>query len=330
MTLPILNYQKVTNVAGGRGWLAALRSFAISQGWTSEDYQTGVSWGGASGWVSGSDDFLQLFSNGYGSQVLRYRFYVYTDPTYSNTDWIWYTAIDPNFPNYSNISTNPVFQNDWQGASYYYRSNVPSGTMPACWFFGQGKRFLLSMLQMTTEIIHNLALGTIELLPEIQGTDELQFYWGAQYARLSPQFYWWNLGTALGEGDYWHNCFRSATNNFSWRWCWWDGGSQYQNEVTPNITLTTYEDDLFVGWFGELSNCVQFNAFTNKRVAQQPTIFVKDPSSGLFYVAGTIPIVYIIAQGIGWGDTITFGTDEYLGFPHGYITNTKGMAIRIS
>ena len=67
------------SVNGAKDILLKIKNFAQAQGWTVVSYLTNVQWlsdgDGTYSWQSGTEDFLELLSNGYGSQALRYRFY---------------------------------------------------------------------------------------------------------------------------------------------------------------------------------------------------------------------------------------------------------------
>jgi hypothetical protein len=334
MSVPILAYQKIVNVNGAQDLLSNLRTFAIAQGWTSEEYLTGRYWVNGVGYTTGGSDyidFLQLFSNGYGNQQLRYRFEGYSDqgsePTVS---WFNTCPTIPGNPTYTVASaTRGIFQNQWQDGRWY-DWNMPNSVFPAAWFFGLGKRFLLWFAQITSEWIICGGIGTIELLPEFQSrVDDWQMYFAGCYSATFPTSYWYNID---GYASRWNQISQPATNTAGWKQMY-SPAAQYSRSVwTDRVRSNLYMDGTpnLGGYFGRLHNVVRYNSFTNKHVGIMPTWFYRDFDSGQWHVIGTYPAIIINNTGFGFGETLLFGTDEYLVFPSTRLQDDQAIAFRIS
>jgi hypothetical protein len=333
MSIPIVNYQKIVNVNGAQGLLAGLRAFAIAQGWTSESYLTNVKWLTGSGYVAsgGYLDFLQLFSNGYGNQQLRYRFEAYPDQgSYPQVSWFFNCPTIPGNPTYNTASsTRGCYQDQWQ-ASRWYDWNMPNSTFPAAWFFGHGKTWLFWVAQITSEWAIGGGIGTVLLLPEFQSrVDDWQMYFAGCYSYSFPQSHWYNINSYRTR---WGMQLQPATNAADWRMMY-SPASQYNRSVwTDTVRSNCYTDasSNVGGHFGRLHEVVQFNAFTNKHVAVLPSWFYRDFASGQWHVIGTLPISMIKNNGFNFGDSLFFGSDEYLAFPILRLNDDQAYALRIS
>jgi hypothetical protein len=334
MSVPILNYQKVLNVNGAQGLLTNLRAFAIAQGWTSESYLTGRYWSTGVGYTTGGTDhmdFLQLFSNGYGNQQLRYRFEAFPDigsqPTVS---WFITCPTVPGNPTYNIASsTRGCYQTQWQD-SRWYDWNMPNSVFPAAWFFGLGKHFLLWFAQITSEWVICGGIGTPQLLPEFQShVDDWQMYFAGCYSINFPASYWYNIGANSGR---WNSISQPGTNSAGWKQMY-SPATQYNRSVWNDVVRTNLYMDAapnLDGHFGRLKNVVRYNAFTNKHVGIMPTWFYRDNDTGLWHVIGTYPAILIKNTGFAFGETLLFGTDEYLAFPSTRLSDDQAIAFRIS
>lgn len=326
MTVPIMTYTKVSGVAGAKGILSALNAFCTAKaGWTVKEYQTSVAWT-AGGWIAGTEDFLEVVSSGYGSQVLTYRFRAQQHGTDPTTDWLWFVPVDPNNPNYQMISTHPIDQNDWQTNGDWRDINTPSGSMPNLWMFDWAGKMIILAIQMTSDSLAFIGFGTIELIPELQNTTELQFHYVGNDSDQLPEAYWYNTSTYFSK---WYVPGVPATNARGWLWCYWRGAGRYNTEVNANVWPQQTGETADGNW-GNLDRCIVYNSFTNKRVGQQQTVYVKDPTSGLWYVAGQQPFIYMETSGLAFGEQVNFGPDEYLCFPLTLVTKPYGVGFRIS
>jgi hypothetical protein len=332
MTIPIFNHQIINTPNGSQAILAALRTFAIAQGWTDIEYKTGVYWVNGVGYTTGGSDYIDFWdmkSTGYGVQDLHYRFEAYPDQGVQTTvSWLFAAPVIPGNPTYTIASaTHGAFQNQWQDGRWY-DYNMPNGTMPKMWLFGLSNRSLFFVAQITTDWCIWGGFGMLELLPEFRTrANQWQMLFQGCYSDNFPNSYWYNMTTYHTR---WGYTMQVASNADGWKQMYdWERSRSVWTDVLRSNCWTN-SSAAFDGHFGRLHEVVRYNSFTNKRVAVMPTWYYKDNDSGLWHVLGTFPVVSIVTQGINFGEEIEFGGDTYLGFPQTRIVDTGGFAFRIA
>ena len=214
-------YQKFTSVNGGDSILNKIYAFAIANGWTATYYEQNKSWDdeavpGTYTWGTEGDleDHLELVSNGYGSQVLRFRFRNVIQSGTENR--LYMRAIDPNYPSLDDtVSTYPEQQNSWIYTSDYSYLSVPASTFPEMAIVGNDKIIMVFMF-VNSFISLMFAFGSYELIPEYQDTTELQMQFnfydisgGSWYELSDPNYTYIN---------YWYPVFYQGSYH-----TWWEG-----------------------------------------------------------------------------------------------------------
>ncbi len=328
MTVPILNYTKVSNVNGAQGVLSNIHAFAATQGWTINERLTGRQWVNGVGWTSGGNiDVLDIVSNGWGNQPLHYRWEAFPHASEATVSQLFCTPIIPGSGAYSIATgTRPAYQNDWLD-SRWYDWNMPNATFPNLWIFGYQQKYLFWYAQITTEWGIGGAIGTLMLLPEFWNTYNFQFYFAGCFSDNFPNSYWYNIATYAGR---WGMFTAAADNTDNWR-CMYDtvrGSAVYNNVVRPNLHVARGLG--LGGFFGRLYEAVTYNNFTNKYVAIQPTWYFNNSDTSLWHVLGDYPLAIIPFEGLGFGEEIDFGGDTYLAFSSCRIHDNWGFAARIS
>lgn len=323
--MALLNYATHTSVAGAKDLLSKLKDFATAYGWVAENYQTSKVWGLVSGvtygWIAGDQDFLDLSSTGYGSQVLRFRLLV--DPYDASDDTLYTCPIDPANPSVSTASaTSAHLQNSWQ-TTYYDKMSLPRGTIPQVWFFGDAK-FILVVVQVSATEVATFAWGLPELDSGLQN-DALIWHWPGHYmGNESSTFSWQTLTTNL---TYWWNCFGVTFPYQTGYLAHWTAAARATDYVKSNMGIAT---TAVAGNFTKLDDVLAVNGFTNKRTLVRPTSFLKNVSTGVWYPAGVLPVAYCKFTGLSIGSTITYGAESYLAFPVVLSTHDYGIAVRIA
>lgn len=328
--MAVLAYTSYTSINDAKDFLAKFRTFAVAQGWTSVEYNTSQQWRSTNpyGWIAGDEDFLELYSTGYGFQPLRYRFRV--DPYDAQEQTLYYCPVNPGYPAYNTgITTHPALQNCWQIAAYMGIS-LPASSFPGCYFFGNNK-FLMAVIKVTTTTCLAFAVGTIELLPELRGTTGWLCHW--------PACYWGGQGYSASR---W---FSADTNPMCWLWptawngyavsgttvckAWYDGAAKTDTGVKLNVSIPA-NNPFSYGNFNKLNYCLVLNGFTSKRVALTSTVYGLNGTSGEWYPAGSMWDTNILYAGLSIGDTVKFGADQYIAFPNLLQSYTYGHALRIA
>ena len=342
----LMAYSHHTSPTGLSDVLQKLATFATAQGWTVE-LQTNKDWtdtgGGVYGWTAGTHDFLELVSNGYGNQDLQFRFYrEYID---ASEDFLEYTAIDPGAGAYDTSSTLPQLQDYWNDTSPYQgswrRMSCPNTTTPDVWFVGNDK-FIAVHWKTAATHVQSFAFGTIELLPELQDRNDLQFFWcGQKWDTSSQANRLWSEADDPDNTLDWFNCFGYQLFVVTYsgiKWFHYKGvATAFNTTAKQNLRYHTavYDDDPGdpVGAmvdFNIYKDCCVYNSFTQKRVLMKPTMFIKNPNNdGTFITMGHQPAYYLNVDGLVPGDILEMGNEEYICFPAFLTNNVYGVAYRV-
>lgn len=332
-------YEVYSNVAGCEDLISKLRSFALANGWSSLEYQTNVEWADSGGWqwISGTEDFLDIRSTGYGNQALRYRFRVRTDSavTGSASDH-WVNASGQLDINYSAISTHPLGQDRWGWfANDYGKMVLPSGSIYKVHFIGD-ENIIVCVMELSPLVSWSFGVGTWELFPEFQNTDQAMMYRNA-------------INTY--QVDDWQAFINSTTSNrdhFS-TWCG-DMYVAYMTSHTPWYMWDKAFDYLEACDSLECRNCVDAvdtgnlagrglrqrrllgsNPFSNARPMIQPALYLENPNQGDRNVCvGMEPYYYCVFTGLSVGQFLEHGTDTYVVFPWVDYHRTIGWAMKVN
>jgi hypothetical protein len=322
-------YQKLTSVSGGDGILSAINTFAVAQGWTATYYQTNKSWDdeavpGYYDWgTEGTlEDHLELYSDGYGSQDLRFRFRNIIQSGTENR--IQMRAIDPAYPSLDHTtSTYPTDQHDWTYTASYSYISVPAGSFPEMALVGNDK-VIMVFLFVNSFTSYMFAFGSYELIPEFQDTDQLQMHFHPSNIVASGS--WENLSdpdyTYL---DYWYSCFYQLD-----RHTWWEDARSEASEGNFKLSARVNKEDTWAENWSDWSALCCINSFSGFRTFVSMGAFGKDSDAGTWNHVGHLPTYIIPWAGLEWGELITRGDDSYIVFPMFYVTQDFGVAIKVS
>ena len=326
--MSLLNYQVHYNPTSHKDVLSKIRTFAVARGWTSDKYVTSKDWLWDSGnskydWLAGTSDFLQLYSNGYGTHELVYRLHWEGTGVDGLSEWGHLTGMKPGKRTTNDqIGTKPYLQDTFSGA-YGYTDSFPSGAHVALWLFGNDK-FIIVVDQVSSDTLLMFYFGTIELFQEAMST--YSFCRMAQFSTTNHK--WYNMKLY----DYWNTPWDSGWNVTSgghYLQCWWDGNSSSADRVRHNCKFTTIDTYSHFA-FNSLPRIVRANSFTGKRVLLKPTVFGQRRSDNVWMPIGTFPIYRIECSGLQIGEKVTYGSEEYLVFPNIYAGRKYGVAFRIT
>jgi hypothetical protein len=328
--MSLLNYQVHYNPTSHKDVLSKIRTFALARGWTSDKYVTSKDWLWDSGnskydWLAGTTDFLQLYSNGYGTHELTFRFHWQGDGSDAQAEWGYLTGIKvgSRTPN-DQSSIKPYIQDTYCGA-YGYSDSFPSGAHVALWLFGNSK-FIMVVDQVSSDTVLQFYFGTAELFQQAMST--FGFTRMAQWV-VTPHHHWYTMK------DYQTNFISPWDGGWNinpgggYRQFWWDGDECSADRVRMNFKFTS-ADGLTAQAFNSLGRAVRANTFTGKRVLIKPTIFGKRRSDDVWMPIGTFPFYRIECSGLQIGEKVTYGTEEYLVFPNTFAGKKYGTAYRIA
>jgi len=318
--MSLLTYAKYAAPTSHKDVLSKIRTFAVAQGWVSDDYQTSKQWAltnGTYGWMPGTEDFLQLSSIGYGSQDMIFRFKWEGTGVDSEAELCYLTGIEPGqgTPN-NTLSTHPVLQDDYTQARYS-KCSLPPGATTALWVFGNDK-FIIAINQINETFLMAFYFGTIELFDPSE--TECFMCTGSHYS--GSGFYEWYEAEDVSQ-HFVSPWVQSLLANYPF-W-YYDGGSS--GDVAYNVQH--HESGSYHGEFNVLDNAVARNNFTGKRTLIKPTVYFKRDSDSLWFPAGTFPFYIIDYTGLTIGQTLTYGSEEYLCFPDWFSSRRYGTAFRV-
>ncbi len=321
--MSLLNYVYHAAPSSHKDVLDKFRAFALARGWTIDDYQVSKDWLGPSpySWKTGTSDFLQISSNGYGTQDIICRLHFQgtgSDPD-SETCYIYGTK--PGFGTPDNTkSIIPAKQDAYNYSSNYGVIGLPSGPHIGCWFFGNDK-VLIAVDQVTTSFIIYWWCGSMEMFDTSQDC----------FACYTSNIY-------SGERKYYNAGSQQANWNAPWMEIkdlsgdkgsfWWDGeGRGLEIKLSSGFSAADTVSNSVS--FTKLAYAVQANAFSGKRVLIKPTVFGKITSSNLWYPVGTMPLYHMVFSGLTLGEQIDYGDETYICFPNCFQTRKYGTAFRI-
>jgi len=310
--------------ADGKDLLSKLRSFLVARGWVSEHYYTSCTYaadgdGTYSFAHSGTKDFLQIASTGYGSPGIRVRFWLAPDTSATQVHRLYYTLVQPTVGASwdENSSTNPYRQDvqpgkSTNGDSYFWMS-LPSTTFNEVHFTGNDKAFLVCAKVTSTALV-SFFFGLPELFTEYQSSGEFQMGPAGQIRGQT----WDDIDDGASLNSYWFDPRQGRTAP-DWAWLrnsWRDAG-----------TLRCTWNDVWNNW----KRVSVVNGWTGKRVLYQPLMLALGvTTSGVWEPVGFHPIYDITVSGLGIGDEIDYGAETYITFPHTAWGANRGYAMRIA
>lgn len=328
--MSLLNYQVHYNPTSHKDVLSKFRAFALAQGWTIDKYETSKDWlwdGAKYDWLAGNTDFLQIYSNGYGSQDLIFRFHFEGTGVDGQSEGSYITGINPNerTPD-DQISTKPYLQDEYMGSRNVNTNTLPPGAHVALWLFGNDKH-LIAVDQVSASIVIMWFVGTFELFNPGMATVA---FCRATFIYTSGATVWKWYQAESYPNQYvspWDTYSSSASYSYYHQY-WWDGAWQNGERIKPNISFNG-SDAVQLHVFNSLSRAVRANTFTGKRVLIKPTYFGKRVSDDVWMPIGTLPFYRIESSGLQIGESVTYGSEEYLVFPNTFPSRKYGQAFRI-
>lgn len=322
----IYNHTSHALPGGGKDFLNKLRVFLIAQGWTIETYLTSVEWlsdgDGTYSWQAGNDDFLQVVSNGYGSQVLRYRFQVSYDAAHLSHFKFYPSCIDPtnNGVVDDTISTQPRDQNNFTYVTGSTFMSIPASTFNTLHLFGNDK-FILWVMVCTSTVTLSQCFGTMELFPEYRSTTELSYMSVQCNTTGTGGPYYWD-GNPISDSRF-YGPF-TLRHTYNPHFIWYRGASRNYTTVKFNYW---YQSNTIQNSWCNLIYARVVNAWTGKRVMFQPVMFGL-LASGVWEPIGVHPCYALDAAGLTFAQTLQYGTEEFYTFQTPTVIVDKGYAIR--
>jgi len=361
--MTVLNYVYHQNVAGGRDTLDKVRTFAVAQGWTQEEWVDGYAWDDSSPFgftiVDADAAFLELSSGGYGSgsgtQNLVARLEHLQIPTCSNHRLMLNMT---NGSAYTLQSDSPIVQNQATsvGCSRYYlygAMHIGEATYDDLWLFGNDK-VIVGILSMDGIYVQHFWFGSFIPFEDdpTEGAGRGLHMNTREYPDdTCPEWqYWSEDGGQIGWAPYFPG-FRSlyAGNRIPAIDFYWDGASIIQpyNACSLNINLwlddtgqTTDKTPVYLSGifdsqtgyevFLNVGPCLRTNSYSNKRPMLRAVYFGKRSSDSVWQPFCKTPFYFLNTAGLTIGQTLTYGSEQFLCFPIGPYHSPIGVGMQIA
>lgn len=291
------------NPVGAKDALDKIRQFALSLGWT-VDY-----WSTTDG--SGADYYLQIWSKGYALQNICYRFYVTNVD--ANEDTMTFKAVVPG-QRYNQTNKMANSSTVWGGTGTTYSNiSLPATSFDALYLFGN-LHFIAAIFHVDPIGVITLPFGTLELFPSWwYQVDGLFFVWLVQQWGTTSSYKWYNMADNPGN---WMIPYGTKFISTTGDNVFWEGEPRYNADYACNYTPTSVISvGAETGDFNRMRGFLNWNAFTSKRAAFSPTMFIRDTTLEVWYPLGSPSMCYVNGRNLTIGEVITFGSDTYRCFP---------------
>lgn len=317
--MSLLNYTYHASPTSHKDVLSKLRTFAVAQGWSSDEYLTNKGW--SNGWIAGTADFLQLSTNGYGTQDAIVRFYFEGAGVDALCEPCRFRGTLPGKGTYNPTSaTNAVDQDTYYSYGLFNMPQLPSGNHVGVWFFGNDK-FIMCIDRVSTTTCVSWMFG----IPELFDTTDV--FYGIQTSAINgvsnPKYY--NINT---QPTYWNapwNEIFAASSTIPY---YYDGAGLTIGKVKLSSSISYSDTQGASAGFTTLFPMLQKNVYSGKRVLIKPTIFGK-LQSDLWKPVGTLPLYHLNYDGLTFGEQIVYGAETYICFPNCIQSRKYGVAFRI-
>ena len=344
----LLNYSIVNSPSDTEDVYDQIRSFAVAQGWTQHEFLAGYAYNRASpyGWETAKNaDFAQLTSDGYNSgqnliAALERRGEFIEVMMRSQTAYN-VTGAD-----------GPCQQNNLMRRYYYYPQgntdfdteestyalyrpgwSLDAAAMTKLWLFGDDK-WICAVVSVDGNFVTAFHFGSWEPTWEWPTGTTLACCGKSlvrKYVTNAYQSVWDNYLTADSIANAFScNYINTGTSSYGYSYSLglyydtrdiFDGDSL--NLTNRNARLLEPTDPLVgndiwsrspspYSWFWKKAN-----AFSGKRPMMKQVIFGED-QGGTYHPLAISPFYLFQFEGLGVGDTISYGSEDYLVFPFYY------------
>jgi len=314
--------------------------------------------------------YLCLQSSGYGSTVLRFKMaltlgrrthvhHYFHIAGVSNTTYVSGDSSYRLHPYCQYALTSPKLTTDYP----YERDpamDLSYSTIDKMWIFGDDK-WICAFVDFDGNNVHAFHFGQFEMF-ETAPTSGMVFGHHTQYSTsVAPVLYEHHNVSSTDSGSaFWPKVYstylsrRVSSMDFCYDTSGSGNGASHIFAASPYITLACNVTPRYSGWNGvgagriwdyvsglqllttdpntsipNLINAVSPNTYSNRRVMMKPVFFTYDGATT--YVPFCKANYYIIPWGgLSIGEILTYGTEQYVAFPLGHITDPYGVAIRIA
>lgn len=319
MEIPVLSYEIHENLASCRDFFQKLKLFAVACGWTLKREELLKQWasigGGQYGFITGIQDYMELFSVGHGSQYLNFRIYLGNE---SATDAQNFWVRGHRYDTYkTNSSTHPVDTNATEDAwnrgsdnSGYH--SIKKANIPAVWLFGNDK-FICWVMQCSVDYFVSGYFGS----PNLFSSSENYLATASRSSATSSNT--WiglNLDSVFDSGLIAGTLVNNITTT---------GLNHIRHGFSINDGNTISNDSFY-----PMSHLVKKNAVSSIRPIAPHIFYAKNPDLTRWYCPGNLWIGRIVFAGFTPGQKVEYGSEQYLVFPVKKLSDYYGNAFRVA
>lgn len=311
--MTVLVMETHIDVADHHAALQKLGVFAAARGWTVNDNLQDVQWQSGSGFISGSESYLEIESPS-ASQTLHFRFRGEATGADPDHEWLQIGAFKAGATSKDTSSATHPVQRANPGGIANWNANrnfsMKPTSIPKIWFFGNST-FILMVVQYDSTYVQMLGFGSVEVFDSSEAEGNYAGY----------------VNTTTGTFDKWY-----SKNNIS---CFDKDGDHILYESAKVSSANEFNSirfgstDISVSEFIENGEVIAKNAFSKARPCMKPTIYIKK-SNGRTFPLGTFPIFRIDTTDYAIGEVIEYGSVKMVCFPNGLISRVKGVAVQIA
>jgi hypothetical protein len=354
----LLDYVTYTNLTGCSDFFNKLRLWAVSKGWTQEEWLENVTWGTSPyGWKTDSRaDFLQLSKTGYGTQNLIAAISSMIKEDYPSCSLAICMRSQTAYETSS--SKHPMNQNPLVGMissltadSLFYQgvNNACGGldltasdNIPQAWFFA-GPHWICAVAKMSEEFCQMMHFGSFEMFEDNPSQGQC---FGMTTTVYGPGSYEYDTSWKTG----WERRLFFTTPFSSGKK---SGFSYYTNHglgfyyfnrasIAPYGTNYIYHRDNCHVYFGDywsassggnellgVSGAVLSNHFSAKRPMIKPIFAIQRPADSVWVPVFKAPVWCLNTAGLEIGQQLEQDGSKYLVFPFPTIYTPQGYAFCI-
>jgi hypothetical protein len=334
--MTIVNKVSFTNVGGGVDLLDKIRTTAVSWGWTQFEWRDGFVFSAASNsWVADVDGgYLALTSGGHGgSQNLIAKLELrplHLSTTYalamSMCSSTAYSLTSPDLPVFqnslvqtANVGLEDINYNGW---------SLPTGNIPEIWILGNSQ--YIFVVANCDGVFHTMMeFGSYEMREAVPTAQNGSIISAVTLG--NDPWYEYAYETPAGVSGV-SNVPSVGLTNLSRLPYWEDQVIPYAScYITVRLDSSGLSGMTYYNTFTEYyENLLTTGDNSGRRLMMRNTVLYKRPSDGLVVPVSETYASLFNGFGLQPGQSLSYGTDEYIVFPCCSILSSAWLAFRIA
>lgn len=308
--MTVLNLTTHDAVTGIHDYVEKLKDFAVAQGWTQHDFLQNVQFQSGSGFIAGSESFLQISTTGHGSQSIFVRIRAEASGVDPLSETLTLGMHKTN--TYSNSGSHPVAQGNWNGTTLSPGTSYSPTSIPMLWLFGNDKVIHTVAQHSNTQVVFQ-SFGSLELFDSTYTDGEFACRTSSTLQKWYNNAQTWPLDGGISV---------------------YVNGIEESNFFSSDVVLSYRATASTVtnGSYGHSANSLEgTNGFSERRILEKQMVSVIDTGDGLFFPLGQTWAYRAYSADLPIGQEISFGSKKFLVFPNANnASRSIGVAFRIA